>query len=143
MALGFTAPFAANLSGAIVFDSPSAGHGRLEVDLIASGVKIAADAVERGPLQINRGAINGVAVISPHEVRLEDVRFTLDELGMVIDGALERPLFDGARADLSLAVHDVTIRDLRHLVSWLPAVRRDEAERLLASVERGRLRLLR
>ena len=35
------------------------------------------------------------------------------------------------------------MRDLRHLISWLPAVRRDEAERLLRSVERGRLRLLR
>ncbi|MBW2269566.1 MAG: hypothetical protein JRH16_13405 [Deltaproteobacteria bacterium] len=137
------ARLAANLSGAVVFDSPTPGHGRLELDLVAAGVESAPDLVTRGPLEAERVTLDGVAAISPGEVRLEDVQFTLDELGLVLDGALERPLVSAAHADLTLAVRDVTVRDLRYLVSWLPAVRRDEAERLLASIESGRLRLLR
>lgn len=134
---------AAKLSGAAVFDSPMPRHGRLELDLVATGVTSTPDPESHGPVEAERATLNGVAVISPDEVRLEDMQFSLDELGLVLDGALERPLVSSSRANLSLAVRDVTVLDLRHLVSWLPAVRRDEAERLLASVERGRLRLLR
>lgn len=133
----------ARVSGVGVLDSPEPGHGELEVDLVARSVLSGPEPVSRGPLEAERVALEGTASISPGAVALQNLRFSSDELELELDGTLERPLIATARADLALAVRDVTVRDLRHLISWLPEVRRDEAQRLLQSVERGRLRLLR
>ncbi len=133
----------ARVSGACVLDSPNPGFGELEVDWVARGVRSGPDPITRGPLEADRVSLNGTASISPGAVALQDVRFQSDELELELDGTLSRPLTPTARADLALALRDVTVRDLRHLISWLPAVRRDEAERLLRSIRGGRLRLLR
>lgn len=137
------ARLAARLSGALVLESPSSGHGRLEVDLIAKNLESAPQSDGHGPLEAQRVALQGGVSIAPEQVRVENLRYRADDLTLELDGTLMRPLFDESMADLTVAVREVTVRDLRHLIGWLPAVRREEAQALVASLERGHLRLLR
>jgi len=131
------------LSGTLAFESSEPGHGHLEVDLVAHELESKPPSRRRGPLEADRVALTGVLAIDPDEVRVEGARFSSDDLSLELDATLERPLGLDSHAELALAVRDVTVADLRHVIGWLPAVRREEAEALLASVRTGRLRLLR
>lgn len=131
------------LSGALEFESPEPGRGRLEVDLVARNLESEPPVRRRGPLEAERVALKGTLTIGPDRVRVEGARFSSDNLSLEVDATLGRPLRPDSSAELALAVRDVTVADLRHLIGWLPQVRREEAEALLASVKEGRLRLLR
>lgn len=131
------------LSGALEFESPEPGRGRLEVDLVARNLEHEQPALRRGPLEAARVALKGALTIDSDRVHVEGARFSSDDLALEVDATVERPLGPESSAELALAVRDVTVADLRHLVGWLPEVRREEAESLLGSVKEGRLRLLR
>ncbi len=134
------------VSGTVVFRAPSPGTGELEVDLIGYDMRseVPLAARERlGPLESSRIEISGTLEISPQYVRLDSGTFAGDLLDLQLDGIVQRPLHADSRAQLSLAMRDVTPAQVRHLVGWLPEVEREEAESIVANLENGRLLLLR
>ena len=54
-------------------------------------------------------------------------------------GQIARPLASDSAAELSLALRDLEIAELRDLLAWLPEVRREQAESGLERIEAGRL----
>ncbi|MGI9591566.1 MAG: AsmA-like C-terminal domain-containing protein, partial [Myxococcota bacterium] len=140
------AELSGRLSGAVVFETPEPGHGRLEVDAVGLDLHSRSDSAapwELVAVRSERSALTGELAISPEQVSLERMRFESEEVSLEIDGTLGRPLRSASRADLALTLHDLSVADVRHLLGWLPDVRRDEAEVLLARIETGRLRTLR
>ncbi len=134
------------LSGVLVYETPEPGQGQLEVDVVGLDLHSTSGSAapwELGALDAKRSELTGVVAISRDQVRLESVRFASDDVSLELDGTLQRPLRSTSRADLALTLHDLTVADVRHLLGWLPEVRRDEAEALLARIEIGRLRTLR
>jgi len=140
------AELSGRLSGALVFETPEPGHGRLELDAVGSDLHSTSDSAapwELAAVEAERAEITGMFAIAPDAVRLEGLRFASEDVLLELDGTLQRPLRDASRAELSFTLHDLSVADVRHLLGWLPDVRRDEAETLLARVEKGRLRTLR
>ena len=140
------AELSGRLSGAAVFETPEPGVGQLEVDLVGRELRSTSDSAapwELGALQAERSELTGRIAISPGEVRLESVRFASDNNSVEVDGTLQRPVRSGSRAELALTLRDLSVAELRHLLGWLPDVRRDEAATFLARVETGQLRTLR
>ncbi|HJO24355.1 MAG: AsmA-like C-terminal region-containing protein [Myxococcota bacterium] len=131
------------LSGELAFASPRPDHGRLEIDLIAHDLENELPSGSRSPLEADRVTLDGVIAIAPDHVGVEAARLSSNDLSLELDATIGRPLGPESFAELALAVRDATVVDLRHVISWLPEVRREEAEALLASVKAGRLRLLR
>jgi hypothetical protein len=150
--LAATAPFlrralpgaelSGRLSGALAFSAPAPGTGHLEVDLVAHRLDSRAPG-HANRLQAERAEIGGVLAITPDQVRLEGGRLRSDDLALELDGTLARPLHASSLAEVSLALRDVRVREVRHLIAWLPEVRREEAEALLAPIESGHLTVLR
>jgi hypothetical protein len=137
------ADLAGRLAGALVFEAPEPGSGRLEVDLVAHDVRSRAGGAAAGPLAAGRVALRGELGITPEEVRVRDLRLRAGDLDLELDGTLERPLAPEATAALALALRDASVADVRHAIGWLPEVRREEAQAILAPIESGQLRLLR
>lgn len=134
------------LSGALVYETPEPGKGQLEVDAVGLALRTTSDSEapwELGALEGDRSELTGVLAISPDQVRLERVRFASDDVSLEVDGTVQRPLRAESQADLALTLHDLSVAEVRNLLGWLPDVRRDEAETLLARIETGRLRTLR
>ncbi|MBW1687707.1 MAG: AsmA-like C-terminal region-containing protein [Deltaproteobacteria bacterium] len=134
------------VSGAVIFEAPSPGFGRLAVDLVGHDMHSAAPLSvpwELGPLEASRVELAGELAISPRQVRLEGGRFSTDALDLEVDAVVERPVRASSRAQLALAIQDVTLAEVRHLIGWLPEIRREEAEAIVAPLEVGHLRLLR
>ena len=134
------------LSGAVIFEAPSPGYGRLAVDLVGhdmgSGAPLSVP-WELGPLEASRVEFVGELALSPQQIRLEGARFSSDALGLEVDAVVERPVRGSSRAQLALAIQDVTLAEVRHLIGWLPEIRREEAEAIVAPLEAGHVRLLR
>jgi hypothetical protein len=141
------AQLAGQLSGAVIYETPTPGHGRLEVDLVGRDLHSSAPDSSApwhlGPLEASRAELRGALSINPQHVRLEDARFSSDALGLQVDGVVERPLAASSRAQLALTIRDMTLAEVRHLIGWLPDIRREEAESLVAPLEVGHLQLLR
>jgi hypothetical protein len=134
------------VSGAVIFEAPSPGFGRLAVDLVGHDMHSAAPLSvpwELGPLEASRVELAGELAISPRQVRLEGGRFSTDAFDLEIDAVVERPVRASSRAQLALAIQDVTLAEVRHLIGWLPEIRREEAEAIVEPLEVGHLRLLR
>jgi len=136
-------PLGGSISGALSFEASEPGHGRLEIDLVAQGLDSQPPARPQVPGEADRVALHGTIAIDPDELRVEGARITSDDLSLEVDATVARPLGLDARAELALAVRDVAVTDLRRVLGRLPQIRREEAEALLASVRKGRLRLLR
>jgi hypothetical protein len=134
------------VSGVVIFEAPSPGYGRLAVDLVGYDMRSPAPLSvpwELGPLEASRVELAGALAISPEQMRLEGGRFSTDALGLEVDAVVERPVRGSSRAQLALAIQDVTLAEVRHLIGWLPEIRREEAEAIVAPLEVGHLRLLR
>jgi hypothetical protein len=131
-------------SGVVLFEAPAPGSGRLEVDLVGRDIRGAAPESEPtlGPLAASRLEIAGAVEIDPQGVRLRGTRLRSDRLGFRLEGRVERPLRGASVGELSLALEEVRLEDARRLLAWLPDVRREEAEALLANLEAGRLHRL-
>lgn len=140
-----TAELEGRVSGALVYTTSAPGHGRLEVDWVADhlGSRDTSGAFQLRDLESDHAQLTGVLEISPEDVRLEGARFASDGLALELDGTLQRPLHAASQAELALTLRDISIAEVRHMLGWLPEVRREEAESLLARIEKGRLQLLR
>jgi hypothetical protein len=130
-----------------VFDAPAPGRGRLALDLLGREVRsLPPDDSAPWPQRIHQASRVGLAGAlswTPEHVRVEGLRFSSDALGFEFDGVAERPLHAGSRAQLALALRRVELNEVRHLIGWLPDVRREEAEALVSPLEEGHLELLR
>jgi hypothetical protein len=134
------------LSGALMFEAPSPGHGRLAVDLVGHDMHSPAPLSvpwDLGPLEASRVELAGALSLSPQQVRVEGVRFSTDAFDLEVDAIVERPVRASSRAEIALAIQGVTLAEVRHWIGWLPEIRREEAEAIVAPLEVGHLRLLR
>jgi hypothetical protein len=134
------------VSGTAIFEAPSPGYGRLAVDLVGYDMHSPAPFSapwELGPLEASRAELAGALSISPRQTRLEAARFSTDDFGLEVDAVVERPVRGSSRAELALTIQDVTLAQVRHAIGWLPEIRREEAEAIVAPLEVGHLRLLR
>lgn len=132
------------VSGVAIFEAPSPGSGRLELDLVGRDV---ADARTDGPswlgpLRGGRVAVGGVLEIDPQQVQLHDAHLASERAVLRAEGSVERPLERGSRARISLALEDAPLEEARQILAWLPEVEREEANALLANLESGQLRHL-
>jgi hypothetical protein len=60
-----------------------------------------------------------------------------------MSGMVARPLQSASMADLSLEFDDVEVSQVRHLIGWLPEIKREEAAAIVAPLKSGRLVSLR
>ena len=134
------------ISGAVIFEAPSPGVGRLAVDLVGHDMHSVAPLSARwelGPLEASRVELAGELAIDPWQVRLDGARFSTDAFDLEVDAVVERPVRASSRAQIALTIQDVTLAQVRHVIGWLPEIRREEAEAIVAPLEVGHLRLLR
>ncbi len=137
------AELAGRVQGALRFEAPAPGHGRLEVDLAFEGLEAGimdASAFAWRPLRADRLDAAAVLAISPQSVGLESARVESGELRLEAAGTLERPLRPASLADLELTFVDLDIQEIRALLDWLPHTRADDFETFVAPVRSGRLR---
>ena len=132
------------LSGAALFETPSPGSARLELDLVGRDLRTAASAPtpELDLLTARRVELAGTLEIDPQTVRLRGGRLHNDRMTLRLAGRVERPLQGASQGELSLALDEVRLEDVRSLIAWLPKVERGEAEALLANLEAGHLHRL-
>jgi hypothetical protein len=130
------------LSGAAIFDAPSPGEARLELDLVGRNVETTASGStpELDLLAAERIELAGTLEIDPQTVRLRGGRLHNDRLKLRLDGLVGRPLQSTSLGELSLGLDEIRLEDVRRLIAWLPKVELGEAEALLANLDAGQLR---
>jgi len=132
-----------SLSGAVVFETASPGDGRLEVDLVGRSLRTVEPRPDATTISADRVEVVGTLEITPQTVRLHGARLQGGELAFEAEGTVARPLRPSSFAQVSLAFREVDVSEVRHLIGWLPAVEREEAESVVEVVETGRLHSLR
>ena len=135
-------PIAGTLSGYIGSKSEAPGETALEVDLVLAGLRGVVPALAGGapqPFEVGRVDLAGFADVTPKRLRLRELRFENGRLRLEIAGQIARPLASGSAAELSLALRDLEIAELRDLLTWLPEIRREQAKSGLERIEAGRL----
>jgi hypothetical protein len=138
------AALAGRLTGSLSLEAPSPGHGRFEANLVGRGIRSSLAAVAEGEaFESKRLALSGALAIAPDSVRVVDARLATDRFDLQLDGTVQRPLHADSVAQLALSLSDVNVAEVRHLVGWLPEIRREEAQEMLAAIETGRLGRLR
>jgi hypothetical protein len=133
----------ATVSGTVAFESGEPGSGRLEVDLVGRGVRSVGPRHGAGSIQSERVQLSGAIDVGPQSVRLRHGRLRGGEFELVADGTVARPLRTDSFAQVSLAFEEVEVSEVRHLIGWLPDVEREEAEKIVQVVQKGRLHSLR
>jgi hypothetical protein len=131
------------VSGAVAFETATPGDARLEVDLVGHRMRSVEPRAEATEIAVKRVEAFGVLEITPQSVRVRGARLRGGELSLEADGTVARPLRANSFAQVALAFREVEVREVRHAIGWLPEVERDEAENVVAVVERGRLHSLR
>jgi hypothetical protein len=113
-------------------------------DLVVREVRAGASAPtpELELLAARRVELAGTLEIDPQSVRLRGGRLHNDRLTLRLEGLVERPLQGSSEAELSLALEEIRLEDVRSLIAWLPKVERDEAEALLANLDAGQIHRL-
>lgn len=131
-------------SGVVLFEAPSPGSGRFEVDLVGRRVRAHRSRREPrlGPLAAERIELAGTVEIDPQEVRVHTARLATERLSLRLEGRVARPLRRTSPSELSFALGELPLADARTLLAWLPDVEREEAEALLANLEAGLLHRL-
>lgn len=132
------------ISGVAQFEAPSPGSARLELDFVGRDLRAPASAAapELELLAARRLELGGTLEIDPQSVRLRGGKLRNDRLALRLEGLVERPLQASSQGELSLALDEVRLEDVRNLIAWLPKVGREEAETLLANLESGHLHRL-
>lgn len=139
------APIAGTLSGYLGTRSATPGRNTIEVDLVIAGLRsVIPDFTglaggEPRPVEAGRVDLAGFLDITDEQLQVRDLRFENGRLRLELAGRIARPLRASSAAELSLAVRDLDVAELRDLLAWLPEVRREQATRGLERIEAGRL----
>ncbi len=135
-------PISGTLSGYIGSKSDAPGESGIEVDLVVAGLRSVIPAIEGRaprPFEVGRIDLAGFVDVTPEQLRLRELRFENGRLRLETSGRIARPVSRSSAAELSLALRDLEIAELRDLLSWLPEIRRKQVESGLERVEAGRL----
>jgi len=136
------------LRGAANFATRRPGHGRLELDLVATDLESRVASSQSGEArparrQIPRAELRGELEITPEQVHVEGLRVFTEPFSLEFDGSLGRPLRADSPSQLAVVVQNASLTHLRHLIGWLPAIRREDAEGIVSPLEHGDVTLLR
>jgi hypothetical protein len=134
--------------GAANFSSAEPGHARLELDVVASDLESRVPESDSGGARpprraIPRAELRGALAIAPGRVGIESLRVFTEPFSLELHGSMGRPLRQESPSDVALTVQNASLTHLRHLVGWLPEIRREEAEGILAPLEHGNVSMLR
>jgi hypothetical protein len=135
-------PLSGTLSGYIGSKSKAPGETEIEVDLVVAGLHSvipALDGAAPRPFEVGRIDLAGFVDVTPEQLRLRELRFENGRLRLETTGKIARPVTRASTAELSLALRDLEITELRDLLGWLPEIRRKQAQSGLERIEAGRL----
>ena len=135
-------PIAGTLSGYFGSKSAAPGANALELDLVIAGLRSVIPGFEAGelrPIEVRRMDLAGFLDVSRDHLQLRELRLENGRLRLEVAGRIARPLAPGSAAELSLAMRDLEVDELRDLLGWLPEVRREQATRGLERIEAGRI----
>ncbi len=144
--LGSDARIDGSMSGEIVYETPEPGSGHLEIAIACSNLHSAVPAAHGGPperTELSRADVQGSIVVTPQSIAVHEGVITTPDTTLRMSGMVARPLRSDSMADLSLEFDEVQVSQVRHLIGWLPEIRREEAAAIVAPLESGRLVSLR
>jgi hypothetical protein len=144
--LGSDARIDGSMSGEIVYETPESGSGRLEVDIVCENLRSVVPAAGDAPperTELPRVDVNASLVITPQSIAVHEGLIATPRTTLRMSGMVARPLQSASMADLSLEFDDVEVAHVRHLIGWLPEIKRDEAAAIVAPLKSGRLVSLR
>jgi hypothetical protein len=135
-------PLAGTLSGYLGNKSSEPGENQLEMDLVVTGLRSLIpgfDGEEPRRVEIGRVDLAGFLDVAPGHLQLRELRFANGRLRLELAGRIARPLAAASAARLSMALRDLDIEELRGLLGWLPAVRREQVSQAMDRIEAGRV----
>ncbi|MBW2541813.1 MAG: AsmA-like C-terminal domain-containing protein [Deltaproteobacteria bacterium] len=144
--LGSDARIDGSMSGEIVYETPEPGSGHLQIDLVCERLRSAVPAVDGGPRErseLPRVDVSASLVITPQSIAAHEVLIATPQTALRMSGMVARPLQSASLADLSLEFDEVQVSQVRHLIAWLPEIKREEAAAVVAPLKSGRLVSLR
>ena len=144
--LGSDARIDGSMSGTIVYETPKPGSGHLEVDLVCEHLRSMVPAAGDGPPErtdLARIDVHASLEITPQNIAVHEGVIATPRTTLRMSGKVARPLQSASMADLSLEFDDVEISQVRHLIGWLPEIKREEAAAIVAPLKSGRLVSLR
>jgi len=144
--LGSDARIDGSVSGEIVYETPEPGSGHLGVDLVFQRLRSAVPAADGGPperTELPQVNLTASLVVTPQSLAAQELVIATPQTTLRMSGTVARPLQSVSRADLSLEFEDVAVSQVRHLISWLPEIKREEAAAVVAPLKSGRLVSLR
>ena len=144
--LGSDARIDGSMSGEIVYETPEPGSGHLAIDLVCEQLRSAIPTAGGGPRErtdLPRVDLSASLVITPQSIAAHEVVISAPPTTLRMSGMVARPLQSASMAELSLEFDDVTVSQVRHLIGWLPEIKREEAAAVVAPLQSGRLVSLR
>ncbi len=144
--LGSDARVDGSMSGEILYETPEPGSGHLEINLVCEQLRSAVPAAGGGPRErtdLPRVDVSASLVITPQSIAAHEVVIATPQTTLRMSGMVARPLQRASMADLSLEFDDVEVSQVRHLIGWLPEIKREEAAAIVAPLKSGRLVSLR
>jgi hypothetical protein len=144
--LGSDARVDGTMSGEIVYETPEPGSGRLEVDIVCENLRSVVPTAGAGPperTELPRVDVDASLVVTPQSIAVHEGVIATSRTTLRMSGMVARPLQSASMADLSLEFDDVEVSQVRHLIGWLPEIKREEAAAIVAPLKSGRLVSLR
>jgi hypothetical protein len=135
-----------SMSGEIIYETPEPGSGHLEVDIVCENLRSVVPAAGAGPperTELPRVDVNASLVVTPQSIAVHEGVIATSRTTLRMSGMVARPLQSASMADLSIEFDDVEVSQVRHLIGWLPEIRREEAAAVVAPLKSGRLVSLR
>jgi hypothetical protein len=134
------------MSGEIFYETPEPGSGHLEINLVCERLRSAVPTVGGGPrerTELPRADVSASLVITPQSIAVHEAVIATSQTALRMSGMVARPVQSASLADLSLEFDDVEVSQVRHLIGWLPEIKREEAAAIVAPLKSGRLVSLR
>ena len=144
--LGSDARIDGSMSGEIVYETPEPGSGHLEADIVFENLRSVVPAAGAGPperTELPRVDVHASLVVTPQSIAVHEGVIATPRTTLRMTGMVARPLQSASMADLSLEFDDVEVAQVRHLIGWLPEIKREEAAAIVAPLKSGRLVSLR
>jgi hypothetical protein len=144
--LGSDARIDGSMSGTIVYETPEPGSGHLDFDVVCERLRSVVPATGVGPperTELPRVEVKASFVITPQSIAVHEGLIATPQTTLRVSGMVARPFQSASMADVSLEFDDVSVSQIRHLIGWLPEIKREEAAAIVAPLKSGRLVSLR